>query len=298
MNTFARIRGWARRNRYLVARRGVQLGVLLAFYGTLHWGWQALGQPLLAGNLSGSTLLGTIPLADPFALAQILMTGHVPLLEPFVGAAIVLGIYALVGGRSFCAWVCPVNIVTDGAEDLRRRLDLRGTLHLPRSLRYIAMVLALALSAWVGVAAFEWVSPVGIAHREVIFGTGLSLLALVGVLALDALVLRHGWCGHFCPLGAFWAQVGRVAQLRVAFDAASCTLCGECVKVCPEPQVLNFKAAAEAGMVRSGECTNCAQCIAACPEESLALRLRARISTEQEASLRRPGATVNGRTAP
>lgn len=268
---------WARRNRYLLARRCVQLGVLLAFYGTLHWGWVVLGKPLLAGNLSGSTLLGTIPLADPFALLQILMTGHVPLLEIFVGAAIVLGVYGLVGGRSYCAWVCPVNIVTDAGEGLRQRLQVKSSFRLPRHIRYVVFGLSLLLSALLGVAAFEWVSPIGILHREVIYGIGFGLAMLVGILIFDATVLRHGWCGHLCPLGAFWAQVGKVAQVRVAFDEASCTECGDCLKVCPEPQVLNLKAAARAGMVRSGECTNCARCIAACPEDSLTFALRARI---------------------
>lgn len=38
------------------------------------------------------------------------------------GAATVALFYALLGGRGFCAWVCPVNIVTDAANYLRRKL--------------------------------------------------------------------------------------------------------------------------------------------------------------------------------
>lgn len=284
-------------DRYLMARRSVQLGVLLAFFGTFHWGWRLLDQPLLAGNLSSSTLLGAIPFADPFALLQILLTGHLPLIEVFIGAGIVLLVYGFVGGRSFCAWVCPVNMLTDAAENIRQRMGLRSSLRLPRSLRYIALGLSLVLSALIGVAAFEGVSPIGIFHREVIYGTGFGLAALVGILAFDALVLRHGWCGHLCPLGAFWAQIGRAAQVRIAFDESTCTECGDCLKVCPEPQVLNLKAAAEAGMVRSGECTNCARCIAVCPEGSLVFGLRPRITPLNSTPTRRPGATANGRSA-
>ncbi len=289
--------GWLRRHRYAIARRSVQVGTLLAFYGTLHWGWQLAGRPLLAGNLSSSSLLDAVPLADPFAVLQILATGHLPLTEVLLGAAIVLGVYAFVGGRSFCAWVCPVNMLADGAEGIRRRLGLRSSLRLPRYLRYVVLALALLLSAWLGVAAFEWVSPVGLFHREVIYGVGFGLAALGGLLVFDALVLRHGWCGHLCPLGAFWAQVGRVAQVRVRFDEASCTECGDCLKACPEPQVLNLKAAAATGMVRSGECTNCARCIAVCPEGSLSFALRARISSFQSTPTGRPAPPLNGRSA-
>lgn len=296
--TAAGTRPWVRRNRYLIARRLLQLGLLLTFYGTAHWGWKVFGNPLLAGNLSGSTLLGTIPLADPFAVLQILLTGHLPLTELLVGAAIVLVVYTFVGGRSFCAWVCPVNLVTDAAESIRRRLQLRSSVHVPRHLRYVALGLSVILSAWLGVAAFEWVSPVGIAHRELIYGIGLGFGALLGILVLDALVLRHGWCGHLCPLGAFWVQVGRVARVRVGFDEERCTGCGDCLKVCPEPQVLNLGAAARAGVVRSGECTNCAQCIAACKEGALGFRLRARVQSLERGSTRRPGAAENGRSTP
>ena len=37
-----------------------------------------------------------------------------------------LAIYVLIGGRAYCAWVCPVNIVTDTANWLRSWLRLKG----------------------------------------------------------------------------------------------------------------------------------------------------------------------------
>ena len=42
-----------------------------------------------------------------------------------LGAAIVLVFYPLVGGRVFCAWVCPVNLVTDLAGWLRTKLRIQ-----------------------------------------------------------------------------------------------------------------------------------------------------------------------------
>jgi ferredoxin-type protein NapH len=108
----ARIWSW----RYIVLRRISQFGILLMFFGTAHWGWQvAKDVPLLAGNLSASEFIGLIPLVDPFAALQIFLTGHVLQQESLIGAAIVLGIYLVLGGRVFCAWVCPVNVVTDAA---------------------------------------------------------------------------------------------------------------------------------------------------------------------------------------
>jgi ferredoxin-type protein NapH len=270
--SFAR-RLWAWR--YLALRRLSQFGILLLFFGTAHWGWEVAEKvPLLTGDLSASNFIGLIPMADPFAALQIFVAGHVLRQEVVVGAAVVLGFYALVGGRVFCAWVCPVNLVTDLAGWLRSRLDVRPMFHLARDTRYYVLALALVLSAVSGVAAFEWVSPVGMMHREIIFGLGWGFLALVAVFLFDLFILRHGWCGHLCPLGAFWAVVGRAGQIRVRFDKASCTRCGECARVCPEPQVLNLKRLEELGLVASGECSNCGRCTPLCPEGSLSFDVR------------------------
>jgi ferredoxin-type protein NapH len=269
------LRGWLHASRYLIARRLALLLVLAAFTGTFHWGWKLAGAPLLAGNLSAAKLAGVIPLADPFAVLQILVSGHSLADEALAGAAIVLLAYGLVGGRVFCGWICPLGFVTDTARWIRERLAVRDLFAIPSGVRYAVLALVLILSAYAGVAAFEWVSPIAMLHRELVFGAGLGLSAALGVFLFDAFVLKNGWCGHLCPLGAFWSLAGRPAQVKVAFDDASCTRCGDCVKVCPEPRVLNFNEAARAGMIASGECTSCARCIAICPEQSLRFALRA-----------------------
>jgi ferredoxin-type protein NapH len=262
--------------RYTLARRLAQFGILVAFFGTAHWGWTVAGQPLLAGNLSAAKVAGAIPMADPFAVLQMLFARHWLEWEVLVGAAVVLAVYALIGGRTFCGWVCPMNVVTDAAEWTRGKLGLRADLlHVTPAVRYAALGLALALSAVAGLAAFEWVSPISMLHREIVFGAGLGLTAALGVFAFDLALVRRGWCGHVCPLGAFWALAGRGGQLAVKYDSASCTRCGDCVKVCPEPRVISFPVLAATGRIAPGECLNCGKCIAVCPESSLWFGLRA-----------------------
>jgi ferredoxin-type protein NapH len=268
-------RAWLVRERYTLARRATQLLVLLTFAGTLYLGWSVAGQPLLAGNLSASKLAGVVPMADPFAVLQMLAARQPLDAEVLIGATLLVAFFGLLAGRAFCGWVCPMNLVTDAAAWTRRRLHVPADLvHLQPRTRYIVLVLALLLSALTGLAAFDWVSPVAALHRELLYGAGLGLLGAGGVFMLDAFVLKHGWCGHLCPLGACHAVIARPARLRLAFDDASCTHCGDCVKVCPEPRVLNFAAAAARGSVAPGECTLCGRCVAICPEHSLAFALR------------------------
>ena len=107
--------------RILIARRVTQGSILLLFWLGAH---QHLG--VLTGNLSASHLFRTVPLADPFAVLQILATGHMLAVSVLLGAAIVLAFYFLVGGRAFCSWVCPVNPLADLAAWLRRRFRITG----------------------------------------------------------------------------------------------------------------------------------------------------------------------------
>ena len=267
--------------RYLLLRRSLQLSVLVLFFGTVNWNWAIAERPLLSGNLSSSELLGFVPLADPFAVLQIMLSGQLPLNEVLIGAAIILAMVAVIGGRTWCAWICPLNMITDLAAWTRRRLGINDVFKLSRNIRYTVLALTLVLSVLTGVAAFEWISPISMLHRELIYGIGAGWIAVLGVFLFDLFILRNGWCGHLCPLGAFYAVVGKTAQLRIAFDTPTCTHCGECAKVCPEPQVLNIKAASKAGMIASGECTNCGRCIGICPEDTLKFDLRHTIKTRQ-----------------
>lgn len=256
-------------------RRVTQGVILLLFFGTAHWGWTLFERPVLTGNLSGSELLGVIPMADPFAVIQILFTRHLVESDILLGGILILAFYALFAGRAFCAWVCPLNIITDLAKWTRRRLRIKDLFKLSRNIRYTVLALSILLSLITGVAAFEWISPISMLHRELIFGIGLGWSAIVGVFVFDLFVMKNGWCGHLCPLGAFYALISRrTASLVVNFDASSCTRCGECATVCPEPQVLDLKKAFDRGLVEPGECTRCGRCTTLCAEDSLKFSLR------------------------
>lgn len=260
-----------RPHRYLLARRMAQLGILLLFWLGAH-----LHLGLLTGNLSSAHLFRRLPLSDPFAVLQILATGHWVANTVLAGAVTVLLFYLLVGGRAFCSWVCPLNPVTDLARWMKRRFRITGQLQLDRSLRFWILGLALMVSTISGVAAFEQVSPIGMLHRELVYGPGLGLIAVLSILLLDLFVVRRGWCSSLCPLGAFYSLVGRFSTTRMGFDTEHCDRCGECLPVCPEPQVIHFGEMAAAGFIDSGDCTNCARCLEACPRDAYRFRLRFR----------------------
>lgn len=260
-------KGWLRAHKWLLLRRLSQLGVLTIF---LSGPW--LGVWIVKGNLASSLTLDVLPLTDPLVLLQELFAGHLPLVSAFVGAALVFGFYLLVGGRVYCSWVCPVNMITDAAEWLRHRLKLKGGAHLSRHARNWLLAGILLGAALTGSILWELVNPVTMVFRGLVFGMGLAWGMVVAIFLFDLVVSRRGWCGHLCPVGAFFGLVGQFSPLRVsAARREQCDDCMDCFAVCPEHQVIRpALKGADKGLgplIDDGHCTNCGRCIDVCARD-------------------------------
>ncbi len=262
---------WFFKHRFLIMRRVSQISIL-----GLYSAANVVGFKLLVGNLSSSLLMKNIPLADPFAVLQMLTAGALVGIDVIVGALIVGLFYTIVGGRAFCSWVCPINIVTDGANWLRRALYLEKVerkVWLGRGVRYWVIGLTLIMSLLSGVAAFEMVSPIGMAHRGIIFGMGMGYAALLSIFLFDLFAVKNGWCGHICPLGGFYALIGTLSLIRIKHNQEACTLCMKCKEICPEKQVLSI-IGKESGAIVDGACTNCGRCVEVCDDHALSFGVR------------------------
>ena len=180
--------------------------------------------------------------------------------------------YWLVGGRVFCSWVCPVNLVTDAAAWLRARLGLKGNGQFNRNTRYWLLAMVLVAPAITGVLVWELVNPVSLAMRGLLFGMGAGWGLLVALFLFDLLVVERGWCGHLCPVGAFYALVNRVGFIKIsARGRERCSNCMDCYAVCPERPILRGPVhGARRGhgpLIVAQECTNCGRCIDVCAEQ-------------------------------
>ena len=260
-------RGWLRANKWLLARRFTQLSILALF---LLGPW--FGIWLLKGNLNSSLVLSTLPLTDPYVFLQSVFAGHVAETSAITGALIVLVFYILVGGRVYCSWVCPVNIITDTAHWLRERLGISGATRLSRNTRYWLLTATLVLALTTGSIVWETVNPVSMVHRGLIFGMGMAWVVIVAVFVLDFIVSRRGWCSHLCPVGAFYSMLGTHSLIRIRADARDqCDDCMDCFIVCPEQQVIRpALKGADKGIgpvITSANCTNCGRCIDVCSKD-------------------------------
>lgn len=271
-------RGWIAANKWLILRRLSQLSILALFMLSPLIA-KTTGVWLVEGNLASSLTLGVLPLTDPYVLLQSVISGNWPIITGFIGAIIVAVFYFLVGGRVYCSWVCPINIVTDAAAWLRRKMGLKGGITLSRYTRYWILGSTLLLALVTGTLAWELVNPVSMVFRGLVFGMGLGWGIILAIFLLDFAVSRRAWCGSLCPVGAFYSLLGTGSPVRVnAYQRENCDNCMDCFIVCPEQRVIKnpLKGAAKgySSLITSSQCTNCGRCIDVCAEDVFRFDIR------------------------
>lgn len=268
-------KGWFQAHKWLLLRRLSQIMIISLFMiGPV------AGFSILKGNLSSSLVLETIPLTDPFIFIQMMAAGFWGIAQTaIIGAVIVAAVYFIIGGRVYCSWVCPVNIVTDTAHWVRRKLGIKTKMHLTKNLRLWVLFMVMALALLTGTLAYESVNAVSLLHRGLIFGMTFGWVLIAAIFLFDLFIMRHGWCGYVCPMGAFYGLIGQASLVRVqASKRGQCDDCMECFEVCPEPQVISPALRGEkkkiSSVITSGACTNCGRCIDICAEDVFRFGLR------------------------
>ena len=126
----------------------------------------------------------------------------------------------------------------------------------------------MVLSLVAGNMLWELVNPVTLLQRGLIYGMGMGWIVVAAIFLYDLLWARNGWCGHLCPMGAFYGLINKLGLMRVkVVDRDACDDCMDCFTICPEPQVIRPALKGEDGhgiVIDQSLCTNCGRCIDIC----------------------------------
>ncbi len=245
---------------------------------------------LFQGSYWSITLFG-LTISDPLALLGHTLAGG-SIHWPLVAGALTPVFLAVIAGRFFCGWVCPINTILELNGKLRRWLERRIVRRRlpdwtpPPRFRYLLLVAGILISAASGVGAFALMLPYSALARDwhlAVYGAGVGfgVLFLVILLALELLVAPRLWCRSLCPTGLVLGLLGKRRLLGIARRPESqCPSgCSLCVTTCPVGVIPKDGINAE-------ECLMCNACVVACPEDLLVIGRSAKRPAPWRAAVR------------
>ena len=175
--------------------------------------------------------------------------------------------------RTFCSWICPIGMVSEGLAKLGKRM-FRRNFRIPNWLDYLlrsVKYIILAFFVWaiffgmsgVDAAAFLQ-SPYNMMSDVKMLKFMLHLsgvgMTVIGMIVALSIFYENFWCRYFCPYGGLLGLVSILSPYKIERNQKTCIQCGKCSESCP-----NHILVEQASRVWSPECTGCLDCVHQCP---------------------------------
>ena len=234
---------------------------------------------LIEGALTGSRFVG-FHMADLNSALQVMLAFKQVVINLLIGTVTVLIVWWVLGGRAFCSWICPYHILSEWAEMIHFKLAEKKLVKhhgFDRRARFVLWIVFAVLAFVTGYTVFETISPTGIVSRALVYGPGLALFWVLGILLFEITYSRRAWCRYVCPIGLTYGIVGATSPLKVSHNIRQCFFDGACRQVCMVPHVLNSTVKGRAVTVRTdlgADCTRCGRCIDVCPTGALSFKFK------------------------
>ncbi len=188
----------------------------------------------------------------------LLLTGKPVLWLALFAASLVA---ALVFGRIYCGYACPMNTLMIPAERLAKKLKLQ-TDQTPRWLKS-------GWLSWAGFAVSVAVTLLSklLLHKDLPVLPFWLILSVLMTLRYKPEVFHH----LVCPFGTLQRVFGRFARRSQSVDKDACIGCKKCEKVCPAAAIKVSKDDKKAA-IRPVLCHQCANCSQVCPVKAIRCR--------------------------
>ena len=185
----------------------------------------------------------------------LMANGKVVLWLALFGVSLII---ALIFGRVYCGYACPMNTLMIPIEWLSKKLKIQ-TAVAPK---------------WLKNGYFTWIT-LGISVAVMLLSKRLlhiDLPILPFWLVMSILItLRYKpavFHNLICPFGALQRSFGRFARLSEKVDKEACVGCKLCEKACPSNAIL-VSSEDKKAMINTALCHQCTNCLQVCPKEAI-----------------------------
>lgn len=170
---------------------------------------------------------------------------------------------ALMFGRSYCGWLCPMGSVMDRViSKISRGKSTPATLR-SSSMRIIALIIVFGAIAMLVITygALE-VGPLKVPPLLV------GMMGMMGLAITLGIVFTHRtWCAHLCPIGTIITAFSGISKYGIC-RTEDCIECCKCESTCPlEDKTWNVDDKRASGV----DCMRCLDCVDVCPKDAIEL---------------------------
>ena len=165
---------------------------------------------------------------------------------------------ALLFGRVYCGYVCPMNTLMIPTERLSKKLKLQTDKY-PK---------------WLGSGKFAWFALVGsvaiMLLAQKLLDKNISIL-LIWLVVSVLITLRYKpavFHNLICPFGPLQKVFGRFAKVSEKVNKESCIGCKLCEKVCPS-EAIEVKSTDKKAEIETSICLQCTNCQQVCPKDAI-----------------------------
>lgn len=167
-------------------------------------------------------------------------------------------VVALIFGRVYCGYCCPMNTVMIPTQWLAKKLKLQTDI----------------TPKWLGSGWFTWIalatSIVTMLLAQRVLHKNIPVL-LIWLAISIIITLRYRpvvFHNLICPFGALQKVFGRSAIFSKRVDKQSCIGCKKCESSCPSDAIV-VKAEDKRAEINTAVCLQCASCQQVCPNDCI-----------------------------